>query len=69
MSFEVGEKVAIDSNDSDVPKMWIGFEGIVLEASQNDPKDMTRIRPLSNRPDGFQLLEFLWYTDNLKKAE
>jgi hypothetical protein len=66
MTFRTGDIVEITSNPDSYA--WKGFRCEVLPAWDNDLSIYTRLLPLSDRPDGFKRIQFLWTTKNLRKV-
>lgn len=71
--FFVGEVVEIIRTDG-ASKGWIGFQATVRPWPENEEQYEDGIlnnwlSPNSNRPDGFEMMEFAWPAQSLKRVE
>ena len=65
MNFRPNSIVTIVSQPH-MAENWIGLKFKVLKAELNDPYYLTRLLPLSERPDGHGFTPFLWTTTSLE---
>lgn len=70
--FFVGDIVEIVGSDN-TDDVWVGFQALVEPWPEHEEQFVDGLihnwlMPLSNRPDGFQLSNFMWPTKHLKKV-
>lgn len=70
--YNVGDIVEIFYSESGI-RMWKGFQAEVMpwpidEEQYVDGLLHNWLKPLSDRPDGFERSEFMWPTQNLRKV-
>ena len=67
---DIGDKVVLEG-DEEVPGNWEGLTGVVIaESTKLDGEtEWVRVKPDSDRPDGFGREWFFWPTSLMKKAD